>query len=83
MLSYSEFSQHLKSAGIALSSAELHGFLSGLVCGGVTDQSWQPLLFQFTNENHAYPHALLQEVTQLYQQIREKLADIDGFDFEL
>ncbi|SUC10505.1 putative cytoplasmic protein [Pasteurella canis] len=83
MLSYSEFSQDLKNAGIALSSAELHGFLSGLVCGGVTDQSWQPLLFQFTNENHAYPHTLLQQVTQLYQQIREKLADIDGFDFEL
>ncbi|AKD38825.1 YecA/YgfB family protein [Pasteurella sp. P03HT] len=83
MLSYSDVSQQLKTANIALSPAELHGFLSGLVCGGITDQSWQPLLFQFTNENHAYPTALLQQVTQLYQQISEKLADIDGFDFAL
>ena len=35
MTSYSEFKQQLKNAGIALSPAELHGFLSGLVCGGI------------------------------------------------
>ncbi|HHE3485755.1 TPA: YecA family protein [Pasteurella multocida] len=83
MSSYSDFSQQLKTAGIALSAAELHGFLTGLICGGIHDQSWQPLLFQFTNENHAYPTSLLQEVTQIQQHISKKLADIDGFDFEL
>ena len=72
MTSYSEFKQQLKNAGIALSPAELHGFLSGLVCGGIADQSWQPLLYQFTNDNHAYPTSLLQQVTDIHQHIQQK-----------
>lgn len=83
MIDYSTLNQQLKSAGIALSSAELHGFLSGLICGGLQDQSWQPLLFQFTNDNHAYPSALLKEVSSIYAEIHRTLADIDGFNFEL
>ncbi|HBO37901.1 MAG TPA: YecA family protein [Pasteurellaceae bacterium] len=83
MISYATFNQQLKSAGIALSAAELHGFLSGLICGGLADQSWLPLLYQFTNDNHAYPTQLLQDVTQLHQQTQQKLANIDSFEFEL
>jgi UPF0149 protein PM1723 len=83
MTSYSEFQQQLKGANIPLSSAELHGFLSGLACGGIHDQSWQPLLYQFTNDNHAYPTALLKEITEIYEKIHRTLADIDGFNFEL
>ncbi|MCK3657846.1 hypothetical protein A4G18_03755 [Pasteurellaceae bacterium Pebbles2] len=83
MLDYSQLNQQLKSANIALSAAELHGFLSGLVCGGLTDQSWQPLLYQFTNDNHAYPTALLNEVIEIYTEINRTLGDIDGFNFEL
>ncbi|EEX51200.1 yecA family protein [Pasteurella dagmatis ATCC 43325] len=83
MPSYSDFSQQLKNSGIAVSAAELHGFLSGLICGGINDQSWLPLLYQFTNENHAYPTTLLSEVTKIHQHISKKLADIDGFDFQL
>lgn len=83
MQSYFDFSQQLKQAGIALSPAELHGFLCGLICGGNHDESWQPLLFQFTNENHAYPTALLNEITTIYQHSKQTLADIDGFNFEL
>lgn len=82
-ISYYELNDQLKQAEIALSSAEIHGFLSGLVCGGLQDQSWQPLLFQFTNENHAYPTALLQQISQIYQEINQTLADVDGFNFEL
>ena len=73
MTSYSEFQQQLKSANIPLSSAELHGFLSGLACGGIHDQSWQPLLYQFTNDNHAYPTALLKEITEIYEKIHRTL----------
>lgn len=83
MTSYSHFNQQLKNAGIALSPAELHGFLSGLICGGIADQSWQPLLYQFTNDNHAYPNALLQQITDIHRHIQQNLADIDGFNFEL
>lgn len=83
MDSYSDFSQQLKNAGIAISAAELHGFLCGLICGGNNDESWQPLLFQFTNENHAYPTTLLDQIKPIYQHSKQTLADIDGFNFEL
>ncbi len=43
-------------------------FLSGLLCGGLKDQSWLPLLYQFSNDNHAYPTALVQPVTELYEK---------------
>lgn len=60
-LIYSEFNQQLKQANIALTVAELHGFLTGLICGGITDQRWQYLLYQFTNDDHAYPTSLLKK----------------------
>lgn len=82
-LIYSEFNQQLKQANIALTVAELHGFLTGLICGGITDQRWQYLLYQFTNDDHAYPTSLLKEVEQIYQKIDRTLSDIDKFNFEL
>lgn len=78
-----EFNQQLKSTGIGINFSELHGFLSGLICGGVQDQSWQPLLYQFTNDNHAYPIALLAQVSELYQQISAELSDVESFAFEV
>ncbi|MDG6895004.1 YecA family protein [Volucribacter amazonae] len=80
---YQQFTASLKQAAIPLSPAELHGFLTGLICGGVADQSWQPLLYQFTNDGQAYPQKLLQEVSELYQTTYTLLADIDGFNFRL
>lgn len=82
-ISQNDFNQQLKSAGIGINFSELHGFLSGLICGGVQDQSWQPLLYQFTNDNHAYPTALLAQVSELYQQIGAEFADLESFAFEL
>lgn len=83
MIDYSTFNRQLQNAGIGLSATELHGFLSGLACGGINDQSWQPLLYQFTNDNHAYPTALLKDVSEIYEKIHRTLSDIDGFNFEL
>ncbi|MGQ0287293.1 YecA/YgfB family protein [Pasteurellaceae bacterium 22721_9_1] len=83
MLNYDTLNQQLHHAGIALSATELHGFLAGLICGGLDDQSWQPLLYQFTNDNHAYPTVLLNEVSEIYAEIDRTLADIDGFNFQL
>ncbi|OOF70385.1 YecA family protein [Rodentibacter caecimuris] len=80
---YSTISPQLKQAEITLSFSDLHGFLSGLICGGIQDQSWQPLLFQFTNDNHAYPTDLLNQIKKLYQHISAQLSDIEGFNFEL
>nr|WP_143529716.1 YecA family protein [Rodentibacter rarus] len=75
--------QQLKSNGIGINATELHGFLSGLICGGINDQSWQPLLYQFTNDNHAYPTTLFAQVSEFYQTISTALADVESFSFEL
>ena len=83
LISHSDLNQQLKSAGIGFNATELHGFLSGLLCGGLKDQSWLPLLYQFSNDNHAYPTALVQPVTELYEQISQTLSDVEGFTFEL
>ena len=34
-ISYQNLNQQLQQASIPLSAAELHGFLSGLICGGI------------------------------------------------
>ena len=71
-IAYSQLNQQLKSAGIGINATELHGFLSGLLCGGLRDQSWLPLLYQFSNDNHSYPMALTAAVSEFYQQIAAK-----------
>lgn len=82
-ISQTEFNQQLKSAGIAITFSELHGFLTGLICGGIDDHSWQQMLYQFTNDNHAYPTALLEETNAIHQNITNSLSDMESFDFEL
>ena len=42
-ISQTELNQQLTSAGIGINATELHGFLSGLICVGLKDQSWLPL----------------------------------------
>ncbi|AWX14939.1 YecA family protein [Mergibacter septicus] len=76
-----QFNQELKQAGISLNGVELHGFLSGLICGGIQDDSWQTLMFQFSNDNHAYPTTLLTQITDFYQKTSQKLADVGSFEF--
>lgn len=80
---YAEFANQLKSAGITITPAELQGFLTGLACGGIQGENWQSFVYQFTNDNHAYPTELVKKVNELYEDINHKLSDIDGFDFEL
>lgn len=82
-ISYTNLNSQLKQAGIPLTAAELDGFLSGLLCGNVKDKDWQSILFQFTNDDHAYPSALLNEVTTLYKQTKQSLTDIGEFNFQL
>lgn len=73
----------LKQAGIALNGVELHGLLTGFICGGIHDDSWKPLLYQFTNDDHAYPVQLMQNISELYQDLYRSLGDLIGFTFEL
>ncbi len=78
-----QLSNELKQAGIALNGVELHGLLSGFICGGIKDESWKTLLYKFTNDDHAYPIQLLTKITELYQTLHKNLADITEFEFDL
>lgn len=66
-----EFNKLIKTLAIDYSAAEFHGFLSGLVAGGIQDDSWQTLTYQFTNDGHAFSQAPLKTLTEFYRQLSE------------
>ncbi|MCR0997337.1 YecA family protein [Serratia rubidaea] len=79
---YFTLSAALNQRAVALTAAEMHGLISGLLCGGNNDASWRTLVHDLTNEGVAFPQALSQPLQQVYDQIRETLAD-DEFMFQL
>ncbi|VEI66004.1 YecA family protein [Serratia rubidaea] len=79
---YFTLSAALNQQAVALTAAEMHGLISGLLCGGNNDTSWRTLVHDLTNEGVAFPQALSQPLQQVYDQIRETLAD-DEFMFQL
>ncbi|CDF98746.1 Putative UPF0149 protein HSM_1094 [Avibacterium paragallinarum JF4211] len=83
ILSYDELALKLRQASIPVSAAELHGFLTGLICGGASEQKWPILMNEFTNNGEAYPTALLKEISALYHDIHHSLEEIDSFNFHL
>lgn len=60
MLSYDEFDQILRTENLMVSAAELHGVLSGLLCGGIETDSatWQAKLIELINDGHGLPIAI-------------------------
>jgi len=62
-----EFKQLVAQLQIELTPAEFHGFLSGLIVGGVQDESWKTLTYQFTNNGHAFSQAPLKTLGNFYQ----------------
>lgn len=66
---FDEFQQLIAQLEISYTPAEFHGFLSGLIAGGIKDDSWQTLTYQFTNDGHAFSQAPLKKLTDFYQQL--------------
>lgn len=64
-----EFKQLLTQLGVELTPAEFHGFLCGLIAGGVQDESWKTLTYQFTNDGHAFSQAPLATLTDFYENL--------------
>ena len=71
MPGYNEVSQFLNQQGAGLTPAEMHGLISGMICGGNNDSSWQPLL-----------HELAQALLKMHSATSDALED-DGFLFQL
>lgn len=71
ILQSNEFKQLISQLNISFTPAEFHGFLSGLIAGGIQDNSWQTLTYQFTNDGHAFSQAPLAALVEFYQQLSE------------
>ncbi|WP_117235721.1 YecA family protein [Vibrio maerlii] len=71
-----------QSASLAISPAELHGLLTGMLSGGLSlsDDSWQPLLFDYTNDGMGWPDRSLQ-IAQSVLNITKK--EVTGTELEL
>ncbi len=64
---YVSFANDLKSAMLAVTPAEVQGLVLGMLAGGLNaaDKSWQPLLFDYTNDGMAWPVSLIGKTEQL------------------
>ncbi len=58
---YQSIAAELQSASLAVTPAELHGLLVGMLSGGlaINDQNWQPILFDYTNDGMGWPTTAL------------------------
>ncbi len=72
---YPTIAAELKSASLAVSPAELHGLLVGMLSGGlaINDQTWQPILFDYTNEGMGWPTTALTLADRVFKVTVDEL----------
>lgn len=79
---YDTLAAVLTQQGVGMTPAEIHGLLSGIICGGNLDHSWKPLVNDLINEGLAFPQAVSQPLLLLHGSVLDALED-DGFMFQL
>ncbi|WP_304168598.1 YecA family protein [Lonsdalea britannica] len=79
---YEAIEQLLQQHQVALTAAEMHGLISGILCGGNHDDSWKTLVSELTNDGLSFPQVLAQPLLEIYQITRNTLDD-EGFMFQL
>ena len=79
---YELLNQSLKQQSVALTPAEMHGIISGLLCGGNRDGSWLTLVHDLTNEGLAFSHTLADMLQQL-RKVTSDTLDGDSFEFKM
>lgn len=64
---YSTFQSVLSGASLSVTPAEAHGLLVGMLAGGLNpgDKSWQPILFDYTNDGMGWPVSALTQTEAL------------------
>lgn len=82
MPGYDAVGQLLNEQGIGLTPAEMHGLISGMLCGGEKESRWQTLLHELTNEGLAFSKNLADALREMHGAIADALED-DGFLFQL
>lgn len=69
----------LKDSGLAVTPSELHGLLVGMVSGGLPldDQTWKPLIYDYTNEGMGWPDSAIKMGEQVFQStVSELTSDV-------
>lgn len=79
---YNVLASALSQQGVGMTPAEMHGLLSGIICGGNQDHSWTRLVHDLTNEGLAFSQGLAQPLQALHENIMTTLED-EGFMFQL
>ncbi|HFJ1697576.1 TPA: YecA family protein [Yersinia enterocolitica] len=79
---YQSLALALNQQAVALTPAEMHGLISGMLCGGSKDDGWRALVHDLTNEGVAFSQALGLPLQQLHEATQEALEN-EGFMFQL
>ncbi|EKO3441996.1 TPA: YecA family protein [Vibrio fluvialis] len=76
---YANLASELQSASLGVTPAELHGLLTGMLAGGLSlsDKSWQPLIFDYTNDGMGWPMQVLALAEQTLKATNAELASTD------
>lgn len=79
---YQALASLLTQQGVGMTPAEMHGLISGIVCGGNRDHSWKALVHDLANEGLAFSQSLSQPLQALHAHIQDTLEE-EGFLFQL
>ncbi len=82
MPGYNTLASVLTQQGVGMTPAEMHGLISGLICGGSHNNNWQTLVHDLTNEGMAFSQTLAQPLQEMHEAIGNSLED-EGFLFQL
>lgn len=79
---YDALASALTQQGVGMTPAEMHGLISGILCGGNRDGSWLTLVYELANEGNAFSQTLKQPLEQLHRTLVATLEEGD-FEFQL
>lgn len=79
---YQTLATLLGQQGVGMTAAEMHGLLTGLVCGGDIEPSFMVLVQQLTNDGMAFNRPLSELLQKIYTELQTTLLE-DGFGLQL
>jgi len=73
--SYFDAAQSLQQSALAVSPAEMHGLLVGMISGGINvdDQTWQGVLYDYTNEGMGWPQTAISIAQSCFDLSKQEL----------
>ncbi|MCA1178198.1 MULTISPECIES: YecA family protein [unclassified Pantoea] len=79
---YNALASALSQQGVGMTPAEMHGLLSGILCGGNKDASWKTKIHDLANDGMAFSQSLSQPLQALHENLSNTLEE-EGFMFQL